>query len=306
MDKVLAHRRLGTGGHSIDFLYDAAYSISVMYKEANKFHFLHRQFQEYLAAEHLKNNIAGRYDSLVSYFEQQKHGWAGDSTFEMLYDMKTADIDIYLYTNYLREKVTGKEPGDRAYWDFLFRMYPRIQISQMPALEDFDEEDELEVYEKWLDRNSMDRCANRTKYFLYNCFVKRKGFSFLDELQEMDWPRDVTAYCGGTFLIRDGVRDNWGVLQSEKRLTIYDTSGKHYPLPYDLSDRNWLGCFFTIDPRHVYGDQEDEAEELYEIMNSPDFPLRKEYDAICRWLNEMSSYLRRKRESDDTVEAFCD
>ena len=57
MDRILEGSEAKANGlTSQDFLIDLTDNLCIMYKEGNKYHFIHRSFQEYFTARYLATN----------------------------------------------------------------------------------------------------------------------------------------------------------------------------------------------------------------------------------------------------------
>jgi len=115
-----------------EFLEDMLSAVCVLYEEENKYHFVHRSFQEYFTACFLcraDNNLY--YPEICSFFNSDRDALKGDSTFDMFYDMDSKKVKEYLFLPYLKsifEPEDADELEDNFHY-FLRRMYPEINVA---------------------------------------------------------------------------------------------------------------------------------------------------------------------------------
>ena len=294
MDVVLEDNPVRTGAKSECFLYDAVKGLSLMCREgSDSYHFIHRSFLEYLAAKHLSDNIAGSYDDLYEYFEIEKHGWRGDSVFEMLYSMNPENLDLYLFYPMLSRFLDKYGTDDRGYWLFLSKMYPKLSVLKLCS-----EELEDQGSEDLIDWAANLRPITSSSSFLYNFFSKQKGFSKIAELNSYAWDELDIAQCDGNFIIDDG--------EYLAGPVSYCGLYRHVPNSqfsdgYDSFTSIIRGYEFPLIPRLIDDEPGSRYANLYYEMNDEDFPLRQEFTAVCNWVESTRQRLEHKGNSIGTT-----
>ena len=298
MSKAMEKRPLRTGAQPISFLYDAIDGVCLMYEEAEEYHFIHRSFIEYLTAVHLSENIAGKYDYIRRYFDEEKHGWDGDSTFEMLYAMRKDDLDVYLFYPLFSALLSKYGTDDDGYWRFICDKYPLLSVQNIPFEEIASEESP--ALQEWVDSLKLTRHSNS---FLYNFFIHANGLSHVEEIDEYDWQDSDIALFGGDFIIRDAPRDSWGNRIGQKSLRLYDSKANEPHIPADLSPQDKRGFVFTLCTKQL--DDDGDGTSLYYRMTEADFPLRAEFNAICKWVEDMQHRLEEAEKYNSITAALA-
>ncbi len=87
-----------------------------MYKEGEKYYFIHRSFQEYFTAVYFASGFDTKLINVGKFFDT--NGARNyDKTFDMLYDMIPNKVERFIFMPYLEKLLAGK--GREAYWSFL-------------------------------------------------------------------------------------------------------------------------------------------------------------------------------------------
>lgn len=73
MEKVIHHQHIKIDATSRDFLLDLTDNLCIMYKEGDKYYFIHRSFQEYFCAVFFSNQMDDQLERIGDFFENQKH-----------------------------------------------------------------------------------------------------------------------------------------------------------------------------------------------------------------------------------------
>ena len=115
-----------------EFLDDLLAAVCVLYEEENKYHFVHRSFQEYFTACFLcrtDNNLY--YPNVCNFFNSDRETLAGDATFDMFYDMDSKKVREYLFLPYLNSifEPSDNDENDEIFIYFLKRIYPVIRVA---------------------------------------------------------------------------------------------------------------------------------------------------------------------------------
>lgn len=280
MNKVLAHQRMQTTATARDFLLDLTDNLCIMYKEGEKYYFIHRSFQEYFSAVFFSSQMDDQLARIGEFFEHQRKRMQGDRTFDMLYDMIPDRIDRYVFLPFLKE-LWKKCDADNGYWTFLYEMYSRIYAQ---------EGEPGECYE------------NDPESYLYNFIVNETLHRHNGELYNVQWP-DVIDYCN---------RKEWVSIETNR----YMRDGKQYVstevVELDDVDDEYIdmhgepeieGISWEIEISEILR-RNDFFRELIEFMESDDFPLKKEYNEMRKFTEHLDKTINSKPSSDDWFDAF--
>ncbi len=127
MEKVLKH---APEKHAVisskDFQKDLTDNLCIMYKEGDKFYFIHRSFQEYFCAVYFASEFDTKLVKVGQFFES-KGSKIYDKTFDMLYDMIPAKVERLIFLPYLKKILNGK--GKDCYWSFLETVFEYLYYS---------------------------------------------------------------------------------------------------------------------------------------------------------------------------------
>lgn len=280
MNKVLAHQRMQTKATARDFLLDLTDNLCIMYKEGEKYYFIHRSFQEYFSAVFFSSQMDDQLARIGEFFEHQRKRMQGDRTFDMLYDMIPDRIDRYVFLPFLKD-LWEKCDADNGYWTFLYEMYSRIYAQ---------EGEPGDLYE------------NNPESYLYNFIVNETLHRHNGELYNVQWP-DVIDYCN---------RKEWVSIETKR----YMRDGKQYVstevVELDDVDDEYIdmhgepeieGISWEIEISEILR-KNDLFSELIEFMESDDFPLKKEYNEMRKFTEHLDKTINSKPSSDDWFDAF--
>jgi hypothetical protein len=96
-----------------------------MLLDGGKYCFTHRSFQEYFCAVFFSKQSEKFLRRLGEFFESRQKRMLGDSTFDMLYDMARAKVEVNILIPYL-QGLFDECDANGGYWAFLEKMYPVI------------------------------------------------------------------------------------------------------------------------------------------------------------------------------------
>lgn len=161
-----------TGVQPRDFLLDLTDNLCIMYREGEKYYFIHRSFQEYFAAVHFASSYDNKLKKVGDFFERMQHRSYTDRTFAMLYDMIPAKVERFIFLPFLESLMAdcSKAGDDEEYWEFLERMYPAL----------YYEEGE-----------TGDSYPNEPQSFLYQSIVREKLLEAASDLDDYGWPKQI-------------------------------------------------------------------------------------------------------------------
>lgn len=280
MNKVIAHQRIPTNATARDFLLDLTDNLCIMYKEGEKYYFIHRSFQEYFSAVFFSNQMDDQLGRIGDFFEHQAKRMQGDRTFDMLYDMIPDRIDRYIFLPFLKD-LWARCDADNGYWTFLEEMYPTI-FAQEGEAGDFYEND--------------------PESNLFNFFVNETLHRHNGELYNIKWP-DAIDYCG---------RKEWCSIETNRH---YKNGVAHCyteVVEFDSVDPEYIdmhgepeieGVSWEIQISELLR-RPDRFCELIAFMEDDSFPLKKEYNEMREITERMDKSINSKPSSDDWFDAF--
>ena len=120
---------------AIDFLHDLSNNLCLLLKEGEKYHFVHRSFQEYFCAMNFKTGFekvsTDRKETmssgLISFFDGPRDN-RSENVLEMLYDMVPEKVEEYIIIPKL-EQILGNDDMDDndGYWNILERAFGNLR-----------------------------------------------------------------------------------------------------------------------------------------------------------------------------------
>ena len=290
MSKVLK-KAASVAHHDItprDFLMDLTNNLCIMYREGEKYYFIHRSFQEYFAALHFASEYDAKLTKVGFFFETMKNRFYADRTFDMLYDMIPEKTERFIFLPFLEGLITNCEKKNDEYWEFLERIYPVI------------------YHEDGLTGESH---FNAASSFIYKKIIKEMSLDCVLDSESYKWPKQIYDLPAKT----------WVEAYTEfLNYSAYD----RYPNPEfipdelldntDLADESELPYKYTEyfgnpDPAGI-----EIAVEIHELRQNPhrykdlracieqdNFPLKKEYQNIKRYYANLRERTNREIENDD-------
>lgn len=280
MEKVIQHQHRKIDAKPRDFLLDLTDNLCIMYKEGEKYYFIHRSFQEYFSAVFFSNQMDDQLERIGVFFENQRHRQFGDRTFDMMYDMIPNRIDRYIFLPFLKNLWEQCDAKD-GYWTFLYEMYSRIYAQE---------------------GNPGDLYENAPESYLYNFIVNETLHRHNGELYNVKWPDDID-YCSrkewvsiekGEFM-RDGKRyvRNEIVELDEVDVEYIDEHGEP-----EIEGVSW-----EIDVSEIRR-RSDFFAQLIAFMEDDSFPLKKEYNEMRQFTEWLDKTINEKPSSDDWFDSF--
>jgi len=280
MNKVLAHQRMQTTATARDFLLDLTDNLCIMYKEGEKYYFIHRSFQEYFSAVFFSNQMDDQLERIGDFFEHQRTRMQGDRTFDMLYDMIPDRIDRYIFLPYLND-LWARCDANNGYWSFLEEMYPTI----------FAQEGEPgEFYE------------NDPESYLYNFIVNETLHRHNGELYNVKWP-DVIDYCNRkewVSILKERVLADGEIRYFSETMELDDVDDEYI---YENGEPDLEGVSWEVEISELLK-RPDRFQELIVFMESDDFSLKKEYNEMRKFTDWLDKAINSKPSSDDWFDAF--
>lgn len=280
MEKVIQHQHRKIDATPRDFLLDLTENLCIMYKEGEKYYFIHRSFQEYFSAVFFSNQMDDQLERIGVFFENQRHRQFGDRTFDMMYDMIPNRIDRYIFLPFLKNLWKQCDSKD-GYWTFLCEMYSRIYAQE---------------------GNPGDFYENDPESYLYDFIVNETLHRHNGELYNVKWPDDID-YCNrkewvsiekGEFM-RDGKR--------YVRTETVELDEVDYEYIDEYGEPEIEGVSWEIDVSEIRR-RSDFFAQLIAFMEDDSFPLKKEYNEMRQFTEWLDKTINEKPSSDDWFDSF--
>ena len=278
-----------TGVQPRDFLLDLTDNLCIMYREGEKYYFIHRSFQEYFAAVHFASSYDNKLKKVGDFFERMQHRSYTDRTFAMLYDMIPAKVESFIFLPFLESLMAdcSKAGDDEEYWEFLERMYPAL----------YYEEGE-----------TGDSYPNEPQSFLYQSIVREKLLEAASDLDDYGWPKQiydlptktwVSAYREFTddegfynypdpVLIREELLEDTTVFAEE------DLPSQYFDY---FGSPDEVGITVEIE---IYELRKNPAKYawLRDFMEQAEFPILREYCNVKKYYEELKARIEKENDSN--------
>lgn len=278
-----------TGVQPRDFLLDLTDNLCIMYREGEKYYFIHRSFQEYFAAVHFASSYDNKLKRVGDFFEKMQHRSYTDRTFAMLYDMIPVKVERFIFLPFLESLIAdcSKAGDDEEYWEFLERMYPAL----------YYEEGE-----------TGDSYPNEPQSFLYQSIVKEKLLEAASNLDDYGWPKQiydlptktwVSAYREFTddegfynypdpVLIREELLEDTTVFAEE------DLPSQYFDY---FGSPDEVGITVEIE---IYELRKNPAKYawLRDFMEQAEFPIFREYCNVKKYYEELKARIEKENDSN--------
>ena len=278
-----------TGVQPRDFLLDLTDNLCIMYREGEKYYFIHRSFQEYFAAVHFASSYDNKLKKVGDFFERMQHRSYTDRTFAMLYDMIPAKVERFIFLPFLESLMAdcSKAGDDEEYWEFLERMYPAL----------YYEEGE-----------TGDSYPNEPQSFLYQSIVREKLLEAASDLDDYGWPKQiydlptktwVSAYREFTddegfynypdpVLIREELLEDTTVFAEE------DLPSQYFDY---FGSPDEVGITVEIE---IYELRKNPAKcaWLRDFMEQAEFPILREYCNVKKYYEELKARIEKENDSN--------
>ncbi len=271
-----------------DFLLDLTDNLCIMYREGEKYYFIHRSFQEYFTAVYFASDFEDKLKGVGEYFEGQQHRSYSDRTFDMLYDMIPEKVERFIFLPFLEKMFAEcKNTGyGNEYMGFIEEQYPCIYHEEGDVGETF---------------------FNEPQSFIYRFLADVKNLSQYSNLDYTEWPNQINLLPITTWV------------SAYKRFTDSDAY-EEYPRPEMIPEEE-LEEKITVDEDNLpyqyssyFGDPDmvgyttkieiydlvknpSKYQQILDFMESEEFPLVSEYRAVKEDFNRLNSKTQREKAS---------
>ena len=280
MKKVLSHQKNAGDAVERDFLLDLTDNLCIMYKEGEKYYFIHRSFQEYFAAVFFSNQMDDKLWKIGEFFENQRVMRYSDRTFDMMYDMIPERIDRFIFLPFLKA-LWEKCDENNGYWTFLDEMYPIIYAQSGQCMDAAENDPQSNIYN-----------------FIINEFLVRKN----GQLYDVEWPHDIRC-CKEEQWVSISIprKDAAGrTIYYSDTVTLDKVSDEYIE---ENGEPEVEGYSWEIDTNDVFTD-EDRFKQMKAFLEADAFPLKREYEEMRKFTDTMNQRINSKPESDDWFDDF--
>ncbi len=288
MDKILEKLHLETPILSSDFLTDLKDNLCIIYKEGDKYYFIHRSFQEYFAALYFSTVYDSKLQGVGHFFNSMNERSYTDITFDMLYDMIPERVDRFIFYPFLKDmfqkwKGNGSE---ETYFNFLKWQYPVLYHLQGDTSCDV---------------------SNSPQDFLYQFIVNQKKIKVPVDLYNTPWPQDILNLP----------KKEWIEVYS---LFLRNESYNNYPDPHNIPaallrdttiiekpylPAKYIGYFgkpeakgFSIKIRiSNLLKNPSKYDSLIKFITSDIFPLKDEFERLKKYYIDLNKRIQKENRS---------
>jgi len=298
---------------ALDFLHDLNANLCLLLKEGEKYHFVHRSFQEYFCALNFKAGFERvstdrkrtMSSGLLSFFDGTRDT-RSENVLEMLYDMIPEKVEEYIIIPKL-EQILGNDSMDDnvGYWNIIERAFGNLKCwYEYHENIEYDEEENVEIDESYYDfALGVDGHIDSTvlRFVLFNLLRLYEDEDLDDTYYDNEEIMEKVP------LIVDEIESV--ILEEKDKCTmIDDTESNYIVVEYsafiELIKRNGIGAYdydknsgeheFWLTLEDIRKDIEKYS-ALQSVIESKDFSLRK----VCFALQDYLNVLKTRQEEID-------
>ena len=255
------------------FIEDFSSGICLMYRDGEKYYFMHRSFQEYFCALAFSKQLDENLASIGDFFENNDNRkkyrsryvfrhLRGDQTFDMLYEMITERVEKFILLPYLKDLYEECDEND-GFWTFMQRVRPCYHYGLGYA---------TGYYE------------TSSPSFLYSFIIKHYGTEhkirgFCENLPFYE------AFVVDKFIEVEGIDE-----EGEREIFVMDLDD----VP-SLKDENpeIVGWSMSVNVADVWSNP-DAYREMIAAMERPDFPYMLEYNETRQVMEKLQAAANKK------------
>lgn len=244
------------------FIEDVTGKICLIYRDGDKYFFVHRSFQEYFVAYFFSKQLEQNYDAIREMFWCYDESYHESMVLPMLFDMDQKKTELCILLPYLKE-FAERYSGEEGYKSFLFRHYPTI-------------------FYEWGDTDGIPE--NESESSMY-CFIVNKydiaqvisdgSLPYFDVMVDKEFVNYESEYG-------DGRKVESSLMEKYKLPSGYEERYEEVnDEPVEI-----VGCTYEIDVTRAY-EKDDIYHEVVEILEDESFPLKVEYNAVLKKYEEL-------------------
>lgn len=248
LQKVIDDNRLDT---TVDmFFKDITEKLCLMYQDGTEYRFIHRSFQEYFAAYYFTTLLDEEYQDVYKVLIELDKKIVSDETVPMLYGLDERKFVKYIILPFL-DSLFKNDNDEEDYKKFLLRFYPVIEYTT-----------------ELLDEEMADNSVQSALYnFICHHYPIKENISSIDFDEDKELADEAILY----YEVEDYRYDVEYSWVEESGLAEYVDDDEE---PYEGVEIEEAGYLCTVNIRAAL------ADERYEIISAPLFPLKMEYENI--------------------------
>lgn len=274
---------------SADFLKDLTDNLCIMYCEGDKYHFIHRSFQEYLAINYFMSNERVLYQ-VGRFFDARDESMFYDSVIKMMFDMNADKVERLMYYPCLEKRfVEYNQNAPDEYLGYLLKEYPNISFN-IGEVEDPDSTfSEVLLYTNILETKELGGLYYFEKPiwpYASHCKILDRYFWVYNEFYGED--SDAEAL----FHHRIDSDGRYMILVNEESVT------EEYKRQFGEPEES--GCIYYVEIRQLIEDMKNEREgvrDFYSYLSSETFPLFIEYKKVKDYYQQLKSRTEKREYS---------
>ncbi len=259
-----------------DFMDDLTNSVCMMYEEGQKYHFLHRSFQEYFCARFFYRQEESSLWDIAMFFDDMDIRET-DETFAMLYDMKPKSVEDNVFLPFLENLFTpsnaliakSHDGYLSCYEDFILSIYPVIQ---------------------WDEGESPYSSVIKPASYIYSFIIRTNGMQKSFDRLEISVASDDVKVVDEYRYVAPGIQedvDDDGLIHYSKEFYVELCSD------YAITSECYyyseiVGTTYRMKMTDVFKNRAKNI-EIIELFHKDDFPLLLEFKEVYKYYTELKN-----------------
>ena len=257
-----------------DFRDDIKDKICLIYQDGDVYLFIHRSFQEYFCALYFSRQKDKYLKKIGDFFNQKSNRHDTDQTFEMLYHMIKSKVEEYMFFPYLTELIQKCE-REKDYWTFLQEIYPCINYSYGETAYDYE---------------------NRPNQYLYEFIGKENDLLEGDPISNLPFDEGLVV---NRYMLING---NWDNPDEGESWDLVDEADVDELYIDRYGEPDIEGYNLEVEISEII-DNPDSYLDFVEVIEHDSFPLKKEYQRLLKYYQELCK-LYKKKDGEDLFDGL--
>lgn len=256
-------------------LEDFVSGVCMLYKDGERYYFVHRSFQEYFCARAFKKQKPEKLAEIGIFFETQRPGM-NNMAFDFLYDMIPELIEEFILIPFLKN-IFEQCDNQNGYWTYITRFYPDFSIEVI----DLPSKGKAAAYtgprsfilDYLIDKMNIGSSANIPDLFPYKEFVKQEYVT---------------------------IKGDYGdelILSKDKAISYLESRDRIKEL--ETNPPETRGYVINLPTEDIFA-QKEKYHNLILLLENSEFKLKIEYETLRTLLADMQ--VRKARHSEDLID----